>query len=110
MESDPNEPHVVPHLDRTDGLAQARGFMARYCSAREGAREDRPGVGIDTRNGEPQSPWFDADVQEMEALAQRASDLKLYYNLCPDSLIPAEAQDPTVWSDKEVADWFASGE
>ena len=46
----------------------------------------------------------------MEALAQRASDLKLYYNLCPDSLIPAEAQDPTVWSDKEVADWFASGE
>jgi hypothetical protein len=109
MENDPNEPHVVPHLDRTGGLAQARGFMARYRNA-TGAREERPGVGVDTSAGEPQVPWFEADLKEMEALAERASNLKLHYGLCPDEIIPPEAQDPTVWSDKEVNDWFTSGE
>ena len=42
------------------------------------------------------------DLKEMEALAERASNLKLHYGLCPDESIPPEARDPTVWSDKEV--------
>ena len=60
--------------------------------------------------GDPQVPWFEADLKEVEALAERASNLKLHYGLCPDEIIPPEAQDPTVWSDKEVNDWFTSGE
>ena len=109
----PPEPHIVPHLDRDHGKTEARGLLRVYHRGSAASEELTDQNRMSSRRdiADVCQVCVDQDIAERVAFAERIELIRV----CERSSvchfpIPAEAEDPDMWTNEEVSNWFLCGE